>query len=162
MIVNFEDSLVLNGERIPGVSKRVSLPFTHLSSRAIIIRRKDGAILGALHRPDGKYALPGGAIDDGESAESALVRELDEEGIDLIGNDECWRERLVVDYFDGYNELCLWYLFLVDGVEIRKDDELLDVRWISQDEDPWYPENREKFLMAVKRYLPGQINLNPG
>ena len=160
MIVNYEDTLVLNGEKIIGESKSVRLPFSHLSARAIILRRQDGAILGALHRPGGKYALPGGAIEDGESAESALLRELDEEGIKLIGNDQNWRERLAVDYFNGYNELCLWYLFLVDGVELKKDDELLDVRWISQEEDPWYPDNREKFLLAISRYLPRQINQN--
>ena len=105
--------------------------------------------------------MPGGAIDNGESTESALLRELEEEGINLIGSDDRWQERLAVDYFSGYNELCLWYLFLVDGVELNEDEELLDVKWFSQDEDPWYPGNREKFLLALGRYLPRQINKPP-
>jgi len=157
MIVNFEDTIILDGKEIVGDHKEVVLPFSHLSVRAIIIRRQDGAILGALHRAGGKYALPGGAIDNGENAEGALVRELDEEGIKLIGSDNLWQERLAVDYFNGYNELILWYLFIVDGVEIKKDEELLDVKWVSQDEDPWYPGNREKFVLALGRYLPEQI-----
>ncbi|NQS91870.1 MAG: NUDIX hydrolase [Chloroflexi bacterium] len=126
--------------------------------RAIIIRREEGAILGALHRPGGKYALPGGAIDDGENPEETLLRELDEEGIKLIQSDGKWRERLGVDYFQGYNELCLWYLFLVDGVEINDSEELLHVRWISQDKDPWYPYNREKFLLNLQIYLPDLVS----
>jgi len=151
--VEYRDTIMFDGEKIQGDQKTVKLPFTHLSARAIIIRRQDGAILGALHRPGGKYALPGGAIDDGESAESALVRELGEEGIKLIGSDDSWSERLAVDYFSGYNELCLWYLFLVDGVEFSEDEELLDVKWVPQEEDPWYPDNKEKFLLALSRYL---------
>ena len=161
MKAEYRDTLIIDGEQVQGDQKTVKLPFTHLSARAIIIRRQDGAILGALHRPGGKYALPGGAIDDGESAESALLRELKEEGINLIGSDDGWSERLAVDYFSGYNELCLWYLFLVDGVEFSKDEELLDVKWVPQEEDPWYPDNKEKFLLALSRYLPGHINKNP-
>ena len=161
MRVEYRDTIMIDGEKIQGDQKTVKLPFTHLSARAIIIRRQDGAILGALHRPGGKYALPGGAIDDGESSESALVRELHEEGIKLIGSDDSWPERLAVDYFSGYNELCLWYLFIVDSVELNKDEELLDVRWISQEEDSWYPGNREKFLLALGHYLPRHINKAP-
>ena len=118
MRVEYQDTLIVNGVEIKGDHKTISLPFTHISVRAIILRISDGAILGALHRPDGKYALPGGAIDDGETAEDALIRELDEEKIHLISSDENWRERIGVDYYEGYNELCLWYLFLVGGVEI--------------------------------------------
>ncbi len=164
MKAEYRDILIIDGEQVQSDQKTVKLPFTHLSAMVIIIRRQDGAILGALHRTGGKYALPGGAIgaiDDGESSESALVRELEEEGIKLIGSDVGWQERLAVDYFSGYSELCLWYLFLVDGVELSEDEELLDVRWISQEEDPWYPGNKEKFLLALGRYLPRYINKNP-
>jgi 8-oxo-dGTP pyrophosphatase MutT (NUDIX family) len=158
MKVNFRDTLIIAGEKIEGDQKSVTLPFSHLSVRAIIVRKADGAILGALHRPGGKYALPGGAIDDGENAEQAIIRELEEENIVLVGSDQEWRSRLAVDYFQGYNELCLWYLFVVAGVEIDDSDELLDVQWIPQDEDPWYPQNREKMLIHVKRYFPDLFN----
>jgi 8-oxo-dGTP pyrophosphatase MutT (NUDIX family) len=144
MKATYKDTLIIDGKKQAGDQKEIILPFGHVSSRAIIIRRADGYILGALHRAEGKYALPGGALDNGESAEAALVRELEEEGIRLIGDDQKWQERLGVDYYPGYNELCLWYLFLVDGVEFSDNDELLDIRWISQNEDPWYPGNQKK------------------
>jgi 8-oxo-dGTP pyrophosphatase MutT (NUDIX family) len=158
MKAEFLEIFRVNGELRYGDNKTIHLPFTHISARAIIVRRMDGAILGALHRPGGKYALPGGAFDDNESAEAALRRELNEEGINLIGSDGLWKERLGVDYFSGYNELCLWYLFLVDSVELEKDEELIDVKWISQNEDPWYPNNREKFLILLRQYLPKYID----
>ena len=160
MEIKYTDTLFINGEKRELDQKINYLPFTHVSVRAMIIRRSDGAILGALHRPDGNYALPGGALDDGESAEEALVRELAEEGIVLIGDDQKWQTRLGVDYYSGYNELCLWYLFLVESVELKEDDELLDVRWISQDEDPWYPGNQEKYYIYMGQYCPEQIRYN--
>ena len=73
MKVECQDTLIVNGGELKGDYKIISLPFTQISVRAMILRISDGAILGALHGPDGKYALPGGAIDDGEKAEDALV-----------------------------------------------------------------------------------------
>lgn len=69
------------GEEILGQNKVVDLPFKRISARAIIIRRSDGSIVGTLHRRGGKYALPGGAPEDGESILEAVVRELEEENI---------------------------------------------------------------------------------
>ncbi len=83
-----------SGEEIVGNSKTIRLPFRRTSTRAIIVRRKDGAILGTLHHKGGKYALPGGVIDNGESAEKALLRELEEENITLIGSDDAWHDRI--------------------------------------------------------------------
>jgi 8-oxo-dGTP pyrophosphatase MutT (NUDIX family) len=157
MEVKYQDVLVKKKREIKGEHKINYLPFTHICARAIIIRRSDGAILGALHRPKGSYAPPGGALDDGESAEDAVIRELQEEGIRILGDDQEWRNRLAVDYYHGYNELILWYLFVADGVEISENDELLDVQWFSQDQDPWYPGNREKFLIYLRNYLPDLV-----
>ncbi|MCJ7717935.1 MAG: NUDIX hydrolase [Anaerolineales bacterium] len=161
MKAEYQDIFIIEGQGIAGDQKSISLPFTHVSSRAIILRRKDGAILGALHRPNGKYALPGGAIDDGESAEDALQRELQEEGIRLIGSDERWRERLSVDYYDGYKELSLWYVFLVDDAETEMNEEILEFKWIRQEEDLWYPYVREKILLNLLQYVPDLVNINP-
>jgi 8-oxo-dGTP pyrophosphatase MutT (NUDIX family) len=130
------------------------VPFSHITARAVILRRRDGALLAALHRPDGSYAPPGGTLKDGEDPEKTITRELDEEGIKLVNPDQNWTSRLIVDYFPGYSELSLWYLFLVDDADFKEIDEILDVQWFSQDEDPWYPYQREKVLLFVRQYLP--------
>ncbi len=155
MKASFTETFFTNdGKEIKGEAKSIILPFTRVSARAIVIRRKDGAILATLHRKSGSYALPGGGVDDGESPEDALIRELDEENIELINSDEDWRERISVNYFDGYKELTLWYLFIVDEANIKPCDENIETKWVSQDDDIWYPLMREKILLAINIYQP--------
>ncbi len=158
MKASFTETFFTNeGKEIKGEAKSIILPFTRVSARAIVMRRKDGAILATLHRKNGSYALPGGGVDDGESPEDALIRELDEENIELINSDEDWRARISVNYFDGYKELTLWYLFIVDEANIKPCDENIETKWVSQDEDIWYPLMREKILLAVSTFRPDLV-----
>jgi 8-oxo-dGTP pyrophosphatase MutT (NUDIX family) len=149
-----ETFIAESGEIIKGERKSVKLPFSRVSARAIIVRQEDGAILGTLHRKNGMYALPGGAIDDNEHAEDAILRELEEENISLKDSDKSWRERVSVDYYGGYKELTVWYLFVVANAEIQPCEENIETRWISQDEDVWYPFIREKILLAINTLMP--------
>jgi ADP-ribose pyrophosphatase YjhB (NUDIX family) len=149
-----EKFIVENGDVINAVNKSVELPFSRVSARAIVVRQGDGAIMGTLHRQGGRYALPGGAVDDGESAATAIVRELKEENIILVGDDGQWPERVSVSYFGGYKELSVWYLFLVADAEIEPCEENIETRWIAQSEDVWYPFMREKILLMLNAQLP--------
>jgi 8-oxo-dGTP pyrophosphatase MutT (NUDIX family) len=137
---------------IPGSEKSVNLPFRKISARALIIRRKDGFIIGTLHRKNGKYALPGGALENGESTEQAVRRELAEENFKLISPE--WETRVVVDYFDGYGELSVWHIIIVDDVEIGFSEENIKSRWVGQEEDVWYPFMHERILLTLNNYLP--------
>ena len=137
----------------------MQLPFYNISARALIIRRSDGSILGTLHRKGGKYALPGGAAEDGESLDETILRELEEENIRLIGKDEHWKENIIVDYFKGYRSFALWYLIPVDDVEVAECDENIETRWIAQQENVWYPLMRERILLEIERLLPEQLKV---
>jgi len=128
-----------------------------VSARAIIVRREDGAILGTLHRKDGRYAFPGGAVEDNEKVEDAVLRELQEENITLMDSDKGWRERITVDYYHGYQELSVWYLFVVKDADIKPCEENFETRWISQNEDVWYPLMREKILLTIQRQVPSLL-----
>jgi 8-oxo-dGTP pyrophosphatase MutT (NUDIX family) len=150
----FTETLFIESENTEGQQKTVELPFGRVSARAIIVRRGDGAILGTLHRKDGSYALPGGGIEDNESTEDAIIRELKEENITLIDSDDDWRERITVDYFGGYKELTVWYLFTVTDTDVQPCEENIETRWISQNEDVWYPLMRDKILLAIQKHLP--------
>jgi 8-oxo-dGTP pyrophosphatase MutT (NUDIX family) len=156
MKAQYTDVWFDQGREIPGSVKSVNLPFRRISARAIIIRRKDGFIIGTLHRKNGKYALPGGAVEDGESTEQAVRRELAEENFNLISPE--WETRVVVDYFDGYCELSVWHIIIVDNVEIGFSEENVESRWVAQEEDVWYPYMQERILLALNHFLPKLCN----
>ena len=154
----YRDVWFEKGVETTGSMKTVELPFRRVSARALIVRRRDGAILGALHRERGRYALPGGAFDDGESSVDAVVRELAEENIKLIGADDEWETRIAVDYFDGYQELSVWHIVQVDDVEIGESEENVDCRWVQQEEDAWHPFMHERLILVLSRNLPDLVN----
>lgn len=150
-------------KKTPEAEANIKLPFDSVTARAIILRRRDGAVLGVLHRhrKDGKYTLPGGHVDDGESADEAVLRELDEEGIRLTNPDETWRERLVVDYFHGTRTLNLWYLIMVDDVVISGlNKEVAEARWLDQSQNVWYPSLHEKICLAIQDNLPDLLRVH--
>ena len=136
------------------------LPFKRISTRAILLRREDGAIFGVLHRDNGMYALPGGGMEKGETPPDTICRELDEEHFRLINPDNGWKERLAVDYYSGYQEFSLWYIFIVDDIQSGGSDEIVDARWLDQTQDIWYPCMREKILLAIKNYVPDMLKVD--
>lgn len=157
MKAEYEDVWFDRGFEKTGDPKTVELPFRRASARALIVRRNDGAILGALHREGGRYALPGGAFEDGESSAEAVVRELAEENIKLINSDDEWKTQIAVDYFDGYQELSVWHIFLVDEVEVGESEENVDCRWIGQEEDAWHAFMHERLLLVLNQVLPDVV-----
>ena len=89
---------------------------------------------------------------NGENPVEALVRELDEEGIKLIGSDEEWHERFGVDYFDKYGELSLWFVITVADAEMTPNPEIHEWAWVQPDENPWHPGMGALIKMLVERY----------
>lgn len=154
MQARYKEIWFLKEKEILGQEKAVNLPFGRVSARALIVRRSDGAILGTLHRQGGKLAPPGGAVDDGESPDQAVERELAEENITLLGCSDDWRNRFDVSYFDGYKELSVWYLLDVEDAEIGPCDENILTRWVAQTEDVWYSGLRELMLLMIKQNIP--------
>lgn len=154
MKAEFQETWIQDGNKIIGDRINVHLPFSRISARALIVRRSDGALLGTLHREGGKLAPPGGAVDNGETPAQAVARELEEENITLIGDSGVWQTRCDVSYYAGYAELSLWYLFDVDDAEIGECDENILSKWVSQEEDVWYPFLREQMIMMINRSLP--------
>ncbi|MBN2555248.1 MAG: methyltransferase domain-containing protein [Anaerolineales bacterium] len=157
MRVSYQDIFVNQGKVIPGEEKNIRVPFRRVSARALVVRRMDGAVLGTQHRANTGFALPGGSVEDGELAEQAVVRELYEENIALIGGDEAWRDRIAVDYFAGYRELSIWFMFLVDEVEIKSSYENVTTRWLLPEENLWHAHLGDRIRTFLMRSAPDEI-----
>jgi len=158
MRADYRDVWFREGQEILGARKQVELPFGRISARAIVLRRTDGAILGTLHRLGGRFAFPGGAVEDGESTLATVQRELAEERIDL--ENPSWSDHFVVDYFEAYRELSVWHIVLTDGAVIGESEENVQSRWVGQGEDVWYPTLREKLVLALARYFPELLRVS--
>jgi 8-oxo-dGTP pyrophosphatase MutT (NUDIX family) len=154
MKCKYREILKVEGEMIEGEKKSVILPFKRISARAIIVRSSDGALLGTLHRRGGSHALPGGSMENGETSLETIQRELEEENIHLINPDPVMQDSFTVDYFSGYGELSVWHFFVVEEADIGETDENIATRWVTQDEDVWYPGMREKVLIELENRLP--------
>lgn len=157
MKFEYIETWVENGVVHKGSKKTVYLPFETTSARALIVRQGDSALLGTQHQEGSRYALPGGAFEEGENSEETILRELDEEKIRLIGSDEQWRDRIAVDFYPGYRELSIWHIFLVGDAEIGDTEENIETRWVQQSEDVWHPFMRERLLLILHQHLPNQV-----
>lgn len=110
----------------------------HVVAAAIV---REGRLLTArrpLHtRNGGKWELPGGKVEPGESEEAALIREIQEE----LGCEVTPVERLGEVLYDGLC-LCGWRCVLVAGEPVLSEHtallwlhptQLYDVDWATAD-----------------------------
>jgi 8-oxo-dGTP pyrophosphatase MutT (NUDIX family) len=151
---SFTEVTYFGGQRVEHGRKVLALPFERVTARGLIVRRRDGALLAARHMAQGRFALPGGGVNDGESPDKALLRELAEEDITLIGLADGWQDMLGVYYFDGYKELAMWYLMSVEDATWLPNPEVHEIRWLEQAEGGWYPHQHPLILHLIHRYLP--------
>lgn len=100
----------------------------------------------------GKLDLPGGFVDNDESGEASLLRELDEE-LGLTGIDPRYMASFPNTYpYAGvvYKTLDLIYLVELDEKpELRPADDVAGIRWISADAIPF----EELAFESVRRAL---------
>ena len=121
-------------------------------ARAQCIVHRDNKVLMVKHRHRGMewWCLPGGAIDDGESPQEAMLRELAEECC-VEGN--VVRQTSFLEEADGMKT----YTFLVDigdqeprigfDPEFRNSEQVIaDLRWLKLSE---IPERDRAFLWAA-------------
>lgn len=139
--------------------EEIVLPFEGAAAQAILVRRKDGAILGALYHGDKRYLLPTGQILAGETPVEALSRVLSQLKLQLIDPDVNWDSYLAVNYLPRKNQLGISFVLLVEEVRFGENEALADVRWLDQTQDVWHEQMRENILLAIKAYIPDLLNV---
>lgn len=104
-------------------------------ARAIILNEKNEVLLGRRMRGpgEGQWALLGGRLDDGETPEEAVVREVMEE-IGVVFRPVFFKDMVT----KLPEEDSPWHLFLflgtIDGIPVQKPDEVGDLRYFNKDE----------------------------
>ena len=92
-----------------GINIDQGTQFTRLTARAIVIKNNKILLMYTNRYED--YSLPGGGVDEGESIEQGLIRELNEEtGAQKIS---------VVKAFGLYEEYRPWYKDDFDIIHIK-------------------------------------------
>ncbi|MDB4921219.1 NUDIX domain-containing protein [Mucilaginibacter sp.] len=134
---------------------------------ASVVMIQDGKLL-LLQRSEfqksgaGLWQLPGGKVEEDESAEDAAIREVEEEcGIKLKKNEVTYITEIVDNWvIDNKDDFIVMSIFVayVDKKTIDTANEFKDSRWL---ELPEVFSNREmiyfgstaKFIKAAKRYI---------
>lgn len=100
--------------------------------KALILEGED-----PLKRPS--WDFPGGRIDNGETLEAALIREIQEElpgSLNIKIGKHLHSHRYTVPYEDGTHGICMVYAVTLNLPEITLSSEHTGYRWISKDEIP--------------------------
>ncbi len=122
-------------------------------SVSVALRDSDGRVLLGRHAEHGKWLLPGGAVEPGETPADAAVREMREETglivrltrlVGVFGGPD-----YVVQYRNGDRTSYVMTVFEAvpeSDERSRVDDEILEIRWVASGEAgelplaPWVPE----------------------
>jgi len=102
----------------------------------------------------GKWYLPGGGINDGETAEQGAIREVIEESGFLVKLNQVF----FVKYHKGFfnNKVSVYYTGEIIGgtVKTLADDDSLDVKWMSFEELKQVPlrKNLEELINIYREH----------
>ena len=111
-----------------------------------LVRDARGRVLLVRRADDGRWAMPGGWVDPGETPEQAVVREVAEEtGLRVSGPRLLHTEQrpASVHYTFGCN---------LDGGDLRTSDESLEVAFVFPDEiDQWHTDHRERLAASLAK-----------
>lgn len=122
--------------------------------KSFVLVEKDSRYLlicEASKKWKGKWFLPGGKVEDGESPESAAHRETKEEAGCDINVQGLFHLRYNSNFFDHY--IALFFAATIAGEEILKqvaDKHSLEVRWFTYE---------EIMTLPVRQNLPEIINM---
>ena len=121
-------------------------PRHRVSTKAALIDKSTGRVLLTI-LGNGKYGMPGGHVESGETPDAAIRRELLEElSIDASGliRKDFWKDprgdRMLLGYM---GELSETQPIVVDGIEV------IGVTWASREDI----ENRKVSIPSFKDYL---------
>jgi len=127
----------------------------------VVVVNGDGDVLMIQRSDNGNWAVPGGAIDLGESMTQAAVREtLEETGVEcrVTGIAGIYTDPKHVILYTSDGEVRQEFSILLTAVpvggELATSSESSEVRWVPRDELAGYQLDRS-MRMRIEHYLAG-------
>jgi 8-oxo-dGTP pyrophosphatase MutT (NUDIX family) len=108
------------------------------------VQNERGEVLLVRRADDGRWAMPGGWVDPGETPEQAVVREVAEEtGLQVSAPRLVHTERRPQSVH--YTFRCR-----LDGGRLQTSEESLEVAFVAPDEvDRWHTDHHKRLLAAM-------------
>ena len=130
-----------------------------------IVRNEEGKILFQLRR--GKWDLPKGKLEEGETVEECAVREVEEEtGLKNIGLGE-----LIGITTHQYTEKgrdidkeTYWFAMKVSGTQEltpQIEEDIFELRWVAENElEPYLANTFSNIIAIVEKYFDNHNQVN--
>jgi 8-oxo-dGTP pyrophosphatase MutT (NUDIX family) len=109
-----------------------------------LVRNDAGEVLLVRRADDGRWAMPGGWVDPGETPAQAAVREVAEETGMHVSEPRLLHTEL------RSQSVHFTYGCRLDGGELRTSDESLDVAFRDPEQvEEWHTDHRERLRSAL-------------
>lgn len=138
------------------VSEIETQKYPEITVGALIFNPEGKILLIKSHKWKGKYTIPGGHIEYGETIEEALKREIKEEtGLDIYDIEFVCIQEFIFDnaFWKKKHFIFLDYVCKTDSKDVKLNEEAEECAWFTLEEALNNPEVENYTKRLIRKYL---------
>lgn len=152
--------------------EREKLPYRQSTLGVVINSECKFLVVNKLAYTEDQWSFPGGGVDDGETPDDAVMRELVEElnssAFEILGRSQNpysyeWPDAVVEQtfqkkgkWFRGQNLTQFWIAYTGDGSDLIPADGIRQIKWVTREELPAhlvFPNQLENAEKVISEFL---------